>query len=576
MEKAIEPRKDIFTLAVEIVSEFCRMNPKSPLFVRRASGLVREMSTTSASFYNIICSVGLAYGNAAIIMCSLPMFIVQIGAWAIPGYSVGMGIMFFMSLVLVAIYVCLVSAMPRTGGDYVFTTRISNPFIGWLEGWGLVWTVIGAIGTGVVLMGAAASSTVEIGVAVMGFSSWTPWVAWWSSLPGVSTMAIIVVVVILLQHLLPAKVYFRSFSILMVVAVVLMLLMTPLFVGATPARFEAAFQQFSGVTPAQLATQAATAGASYVPFSLGSLGTVTAVALWIFIGFQYSIYFAGELKGNVARNVIISVLAGLIVVAFVNSILVNIYVGFLGWGGVYTNWAYLFWAGQAPLNGVWPLTPLLGAMLTPSWAILGIISSCAMLLATVLLCSAWTALISRVVFAWSMDRVIPSWFASINSRTKSPLRLIVLVCVAIFVLAVLTSLGANPTVAVWFTVIMGILTWFMPGFNAILLPSKRKDLFELAPSWARKKIGRVYLLPVLGVIWILFMIWDYGISFVAPFVSAVTTAGLSGFAGYAISTGIAGVILTNVVGAAIWFASKWRNRKKGIEFKDIFATLPPE
>jgi len=532
------------------------------------------MSTSSASFYNIISSVGGALGNANVIAASLPLFVV--GAMAIPGYSVGMGIMFFLSLVFVAIFVCLVSVMPRTGGDYVFTSRITNPFLGWLEGWGLVWTTLGFIGTNVLLVCWNLSGAAEMGVAVMGYSSWTPWVGWWSSLSGVVVVSLIVIAAIILQHVLPARAYFRSFTILVLVSFILIMFMIPLFFGATQASFEAAFQHYSGMTAAQLATQAANAGASYIPFSLGALGTVTAAGLFMFMGFQYSVYFAGELKGNVSRNAIISVLSGLIVVAIVNSIYVVILFGLMGWGGVLTNWGYLFWAGQAPLNGVWPMVPLLGAMLTPNLAILGFVAAIGNIAMNILILSAWSALISRLVFAWSMDRVIPSWFAAVNTRTKSPIRLILLACVAIFALAVLTSLGANPTVTIWFTVIMAILTWFMPGINAILLPFRRKDLFELAPSWAKKKIGGLYLLPILGVIWVLFMLWDYGVSFVAPFVSAVTSAGLAGFAGYAISTGIVAVIITNVAGVIIWFASKWYNKKRGIAFHDIFGQLPPE
>jgi amino acid transporter len=259
-----------------------------------------------------------------------------------------------------------------------------------------------------------------------------------------------------------------------------------------------------------------------------------------------------------------------------NAIFNAIVYGAVGWGGVLTNWGYLFWAGQAPLNNSWPLIPLVGAMVAPSLITLAWISAIGEVFVQVLILSAWSALVSRLVFAWSMDRVIPSWFSAVNPKTKSPIRLILLACVAIFIFGYLDAVGANPTITMWFTVIMAILSWFMPGFNAILLPFRRKDLFELAPSWARKKILGLYLLPILGVIWILFMCWDYIVSFVAPFIAAVTSAGLAGFASYSISTGIVAVVLTNVVGAIIWFISKAYNKKKGITFKDIFNLLPPE
>ena len=40
--------------------------------------------------------------------------------------------------VLALIFASLTSVMPRSGGDYVFTSRIVHPFLGWLESWTLV------------------------------------------------------------------------------------------------------------------------------------------------------------------------------------------------------------------------------------------------------------------------------------------------------------------------------------------------------------------------------------------------------------------------------------------------------
>src|SRR2546430_17586193 len=36
------------------------------------------------------------------------------------------------------IFSSLTSVMPRSGGDYVFTSRILHPFLGWLESWTLM------------------------------------------------------------------------------------------------------------------------------------------------------------------------------------------------------------------------------------------------------------------------------------------------------------------------------------------------------------------------------------------------------------------------------------------------------
>ena len=39
---------------------------------------------------------------------------------------------------LALIFASLTSVMPRSGGDYVFTSRIVHPFLGWMESWTLV------------------------------------------------------------------------------------------------------------------------------------------------------------------------------------------------------------------------------------------------------------------------------------------------------------------------------------------------------------------------------------------------------------------------------------------------------
>jgi amino acid transporter len=41
-------------------------------------------------------------------------------------------------VLLAFIFASLTSVMPRSGGDYVFSSRILHPFLGWLEAWTLV------------------------------------------------------------------------------------------------------------------------------------------------------------------------------------------------------------------------------------------------------------------------------------------------------------------------------------------------------------------------------------------------------------------------------------------------------
>jgi amino acid transporter len=545
------------------------------LFVRRASGLVREMSTGSAAFYNIVCAIGTTPGVVLCGLGSVPLFLMYFGPWVVPGYSIGEGVNALFSTLLLFIFFCLISVMPRSGGDYVFTTRITSPFWGWLEGWGLLWTILAFLGVTVFFFGWALTGTLVIGGVVMGYSSWIPSAQWFSSSTGLMFLSVVVAIVIFLQHMLPPKTYYNSFKWLVGGSLVLTALMIPMFVGATPEKFTAAFEHYSGMTVQQLTDQATSAGWGWSTFSVPSFALITAMALYNYIGYQFSVYFAGELKGNVGRNTAIATYAGLLAPFFCQSILTAILFVLVSYD-VMAPWSYLFWIGQAPFYGTIPFTPLMGALLHPELAILGILSGIGTVALGVLILSAWAALISRIVFAWSMDRVIPSWFAKIDPRTRSPLRIVLLCCLGTVFFTWLALYGGNPMSALWFTVLLSVLTWVMPGLNAILLPSRRKDLFELAPSWAKKKVLGVNWLVLAGVIWTVYIAFCYVVSFAVPFISAVETLGLESASAFAISSGIAAFIITTIAGAIIWYISAWYNAKRGIRFKDIFSQIPPE
>src|SRR5216117_4564839 len=90
------------------------------VFTRRASGLVRVMSPYSAFAYNIL-NIGVIFPWVYITPLALD-----------PEASIWTGILIcgaFTSL-LAVVYAGLASAMPRTGGDYVFQSRTLRPWLG--------------------------------------------------------------------------------------------------------------------------------------------------------------------------------------------------------------------------------------------------------------------------------------------------------------------------------------------------------------------------------------------------------------------------------------------------------------
>ena len=87
---------------------------KPEVFTRKASGLVRVMSPWSAFFYNIL-TMGLIFPWTYL--------------WApgsLPGGQLVWGIILAMlfELPIALVYVFLSTALPRSGGDYVFQSRV--------------------------------------------------------------------------------------------------------------------------------------------------------------------------------------------------------------------------------------------------------------------------------------------------------------------------------------------------------------------------------------------------------------------------------------------------------------------
>src|SRR3954465_5058877 len=108
----------------------------SKLFVRQSSGLVRNVSVTNALFFNIAAFVGVGLTLYPIFYSLAFVPVWQKGPFSEYGWAAIVTGLF--CAVLAVIFASFTSVMPRSGGDYVFTSRIVHPFLGWLESWTLV------------------------------------------------------------------------------------------------------------------------------------------------------------------------------------------------------------------------------------------------------------------------------------------------------------------------------------------------------------------------------------------------------------------------------------------------------
>ncbi len=545
----------------------------SGLFVRQASGLVRDVSMANALFFNIAAFVGTSVGWAIAFYALYPEWqALGISAYAYIAVLTGIACYF-----LGMIFASLTTAMPRSGGDYVFTSRIISPFWGWIESWTLVGSALTIIGFEIIV----ASHNLQligilIGVAFPGsvFGNAQNWLQ-------DNTSKIIVGIIILLVIAGISILKTRTFhKVVMGLTIFAIISVAINFIGAFTVDQNSTVNALPALGTSSKAIMDA---ATKAGFSLGSpdfsilglvaLAGLASVVLFQYIGFQFSSYIAGEVKGNVRRAVFVAVIGALIFAVFMNSIYVDVQGSHYGFNLV-NAWGYLYWfTSNAPLHGQPPFTPVMLAAVHPGAWPLWLIVALGNITLNVLLCPVYAIFLSRIVLAWALDRQVPEWFSVVNERTNAPLRVIVIAVLLGAVFYVLTFFNVSLASTTFFGVLLAGLTWIMPGLNAILIPYRRPDLFQLTNNTA-KFLG----LPRLvwyGIIWLIFIVPVYVGAFGYPVYQGLRT-GVTSYLSLSNSSGVGVALILIAVGIVIYFVMRVVNTSRGINVKMIFQELPPD
>src|SRR3989440_11612763 len=517
------------------------------LFTRQSSGLVREVSVVNALFFNTAAFIGGTLGGAygIAVLAGVPVVVIGVVTnWSVVAFVVGA-----FCVLLALIFASLTSVMPRSGGDYVFTSRIVpriGPFLGWLESWLLAFASIALLQfeTALTLRGVQMEGRIiGIGTGSSFFNAANSWFTDGDTgditgIPGMIA-GLIVIAFVAFVVLQPTRVFHKIVTWLTVLGIAGWALMAIFgLLTFDAASFAANLPKYAnGITVDQLSKAAGdaglTSGFGFGPVSLTSwpFFLLASAMLFQFIGFQYSAYISGEVRGNVKRGVLYAVLGTLAMAVLMNSIYAEMLPRRLGLDPQ-TGWAAAFWGYVGNPPGL-PLGQpnyfqLLGAgthpELWPIWTIVGAAST----LFPFLLMPVYVIFISRMALAWSLDRQVPEWLGAVSERLRAPANAIVatLAMAVIFLMfsnfAILKTIGlgflapnADPALdgklnlvaSAWFTILASSLSWIMPGINAILARITRPDLVRDAP-WASA-------LPWIGLVWLIFagtLYWFAGVS----------------------------------------------------------------
>ncbi len=528
------------------------------LFTRKATGLVREGRTRDAIFFNVMwSSVALTFA----------FYWLLIGSYS--GGSAVIGILIAAGLGLPGafLYAMLTQMMPRSGGDYVFNSRILHPAIGFAANFSYcIWVIVSS---GIYTTYIAGYGFGAFARTMAGFTGSTGWLSfgeWFSThwglfITGIAAMLITAGLFVIGGTRLFFRVQLWCFGLYALGAIAL-----PVIIGFLQSRagFVHNFNEYAANlgTPhasAALTASAAKAGFKPAPFSLEASVRATSV-FWFIFGFIYpSTYFAGEMRlgkrthmRSMPGAVLLAVSALLLMTpAFTHAVSYT----FNGRLAAADPAAYGFAGGV-------PAYPELMGIASGSavWSIFMIVGFTAGL---VIWLPETMMMASRSMFAWSFDRLMPERLSWVEPRSRSPL-----VALAV-ILVLITASTAIYSFTTWFTtltVLLGVsFTMVFTAISGIVLPFRQPALVAASP-YARRVLG-IPLFTLVGAIALV------------GFVGAIVILALDQGSGVSLAKNPGKLELAVAIyalGFGIYFVSKAIRRRQGIELELAYRELPPE
>lgn len=538
---------------------------KPEVFSRKASGLSRVMSPWAAFMYNFL-TMGIIF----------PWTFVWAPA-AFPGVSVWMACLLAIVLELpIAIaYVWLATAMPRSGGDYVFQSRVFGGSIGfpvvmsgfciWILQWvALAGWLLATLGVAPLFMGLGVyyESQSLIDAAVWANSAQGHVVI---SIAGAAAMAILLVT--------GFKNYVRLQYAMFAATGILFVILMVQFLRTTPETFAAAMDSFSFAVDGRegyyewIKKDVADAGVNLAPaIAFGAILLATPIVWTSLQWATYSVQQGGEIKGaRVFKNQMFIIVGSMIAVGVCLALLAwaqERAVGTEFFNAVSHSYYYLVSASGDGVGSVLPFPGMFAIVISPNPIIVILVAVSFMLASLQITCNCYIGM-TRILVGMSLDRTLPAWVSKISPRFRSPANAHWLY----LILSIPVILGYNYW-GQWYTMTLGVTlscgyVFVISCLAAALLPYRAKALYEASPG-AKYTLGGFPLVTIFGVIGFIFGLWAIIMFLTNP------NYGLKGTTPYIV---VGGIFIVCLIG--YWIGRQY-NKGKGIDVNYAFLEVPPE
>ncbi len=524
------------------MSEKTTMPTPAGVFTRASSGLVRQVKAQDVIYYGWQ-QIALSY----------LIFIVL--AWsAYPGASMEWAtVLATVGGVAMGIcYALLSTVYPRSGGEYVFISRIIHPAVGFTVSFSFTFWQIFYYGINGAFLAIYALSPF---CGILGVQLNSPGLldasTWFGGHWGIFVTGSIMIVFFAVLQSTGLGRYFRwqryaSYA----AAVSLIITIVVLALAATGALdFKSNFDHLAGSgVYDQIIKGTAVAGGSFtetVKFMIWP-----AFSIWFAVA---SVSFSGEVK-NVQRGQLIGINGAMISMGVAMLVLVYLYRAAFGPAFVLASSASPHYTLAAP-PFVNVFTGIAGnnvalTILTFGWV----------LVSAFFVGGTCTVYSSRTMLAWSIDGVAPERLGTVSERFHSPYWAIV-ICAALaevwLGLFAFTSLLGPISGFIGFT-----LSFLMVSLTAVIFPFVKREVFESSPvAW---RIGRVPVISVIGVISLVFI----GVGTARILVDHAYTPNLA-FADV-------GALIVIVAGAVLFYAVRYYRQRQGTNIDQRYREIPIE
>lgn len=469
-------------------------------FTRKASGLVRGLNVYDA----------FGFGLFTI----MPIYVIW---WMIlAGYGIFVGANLYITIAITFVFLAIPSTitwgvlgatMPRSGGDYLYNTRIINPAIGMAASMGTIlayayWCVYMA--TYITLPG------LQMMGQVMGWTGLTNFAeSKWGQFGCAVAMYAITLAVIFFGW----RVYnvIQRPLLAVTTALIGICFVTLLFTSRTEFinlwNSAAATYQSLNYNDFIAATEAASGGSWSGMWNWSNtIAATTASFLLVMYGYTQC-YMGGEIKEpNMAMplaNLLaggVTIVLGLLAVLGLNHIADMKFLYAAGYNAMNPVEGYTFpW--DTTLNGL----VFMGSGMNRA---IGVIFALMWILTTISMFAVIITFLQRTLFAWGMDRMGPKWFTDVSPRWGVPVKTYALVA---GVLAALTSVYV-----VWlssqFTGLMAseislISVFLVSGISATILPFRKRvrNIWRSSP-YANWKFLGIPVVTIGGAVYSAFVV----------------------------------------------------------------------